>query len=308
MKSSRKSTRPLFLACWILAVVALPLPSAAQTSVQMEQLFDRLDRLEGAMQEIQAQLFAGRDKVPAAPPRAAAAPLPPRSSANMEIRLSRLETQLRDLKGLLEEANHKADSVRQDLTKMSADLEFRFQEFEKRLAAGTPAGAAAAPGGTESQAPVAQAAANGPAASQAAATPAAPARLLPEGEPKEQYQFAYGLLRKLDYEKAEVAFKEFLEVNREDPLVGNAYFWLGQTYYVRKQYKAAAKAFLQGYNRRPEGPKAADSLFKLAATLGLMEQRAEACATLAELFRRFPKMERRVRGQAEREQKKLTCG
>ena len=261
------------------------------------------------VQEIQAEFFAGRSKVPAASPGAAAAP-PPRSSANMEIRLSRLETQLRDLKGLLEEANHKGDSLRQELTNMSADLEFRFQELEKRLHGGAPAAAAAAPAGAESQPPAGQKLSTAPVAGQAAAAAGAadPARVLPAGEPKAQYQFAYGLLRKLDYDKAEAAFREFLDVNREDPLVGNAYFWLGQTYYVRKQYKAAAKAFLQGYNQRPKGPKAADSLLKLATTLGLMEQRAEACATLAELIERFPKMEARVRRQAEREQKKLACG
>lgn len=304
MKSSRKSTPPLLLAGWILAAALLPLAASAQTSVQMEQLFDRLDRLERTIQDLQVQLFARGVKVPAPPPRLAATP-PLRSFADMEIRISRLETQMREFNGQLEEANHKADNVRQELTKLSADLEFRFQELEKLLKAGTPSPVAALAAGAESQPSAAQEGSTAPAASQAAAAP--PARLLPAGEPKEQYQFAYGLLRKLDYDNAEVAFKEFLEVNREDPLVGNAFFWLGQTYYVRKQYKDAAKAFLQSYNRRPKGPKAADSLLKLASTLGLMEQRAEACATLAELFERFPKMEQRVRGQAKREQKKLSC-
>ena len=53
-----------------------------------------------------------------------------------------------------------------------------------------------------------------------------------------------------------------------DPLAGNAQYWLGETYYVRKDYKNAAAAFAEGYQKYPKGPKAADDLLKLGMSLG----------------------------------------
>ena len=65
-----------------------------------------------------------------------------------------------------------------------------------------------------------------------------------------------------EYEAAEVTFTKFLKDYPEDKLSSNAYYWLGETFYVRKNYQLAAIT-AAGYKKFPEGSKAADQLLKL---------------------------------------------
>ena len=50
-------------------------------------------------------------------------------------------------------------------------------------------------------------------------------------------------------------------------LASNAYYWLGETFYVQKNFQKAAISFAKGYQKFPKGNKAIDQLFKLALTL-----------------------------------------
>jgi len=67
------------------------------------------------------------------------------------------------------------------------------------------------------------------------------------GDPKQEYETAYGYLLQQNYAAAEKAFEDFLTRYPDHPLAGNAQYWLGEAFYVRGQYKAAASAFLKGY-------------------------------------------------------------
>ena len=85
--------------------------------------------------------------------------------------------------------------------------------------------------------------------------------------PKQLYETAYGYLLQRDYGAAEAAFDEFLRRHPNDPLAGNAQYWLGESLYVRGQYRAAAGAFLKGYQTYARSAKAPESLLKLAMSL-----------------------------------------
>src|SRR5205823_13886042 len=74
----------------------------------------------------------------------------------------------------------------------------------------------------------------------AAAAPPSTARPLPSGSTSEQYSHAFGLLRQADYPAAETALKAFVEQHPNDPMAGNAQYWLGETYYTRGRYAEAA--------------------------------------------------------------------
>ena len=86
-----------------------------------------------------------------------------------------------------------------------------------------------------------------------------------------------------DYAGAEVAFKQVVASFPTDPLAANAQYWLGETYYVRGQYKNAADAFLKGYKKYKSGDKAPDTLLKLGMSLAELGQKDAACSTLDEL-------------------------
>ncbi len=143
---------------------------------------------------------------------------------------------------------------------------------------------------------------------QTASVPAAPTGpVLPDGTPQEQYQFAFGLLRKHQFDTAEVAFKEFLAKHDGGDLSGNARYWLGETHYARAEYVKAAEVFLQGYEKDPKGGKAPDSLLKLAMSLGQLGQNKEACAAIDKLFIDFPQANSSLKRTAVRQQRQMNC-
>ncbi|MEJ0067645.1 MAG: tetratricopeptide repeat protein [Pseudomonadota bacterium] len=78
----------------------------------------------------------------------------------------------------------------------------------------------------------------------------APVRL-PSGSPKDQYDYAFDLLKRAEYAQAEQALRQFVTAYPSDPLAGNAQYWLGETYYVRNNYSEAAAQFLKGYQTYP---------------------------------------------------------
>ncbi len=124
---------------------------------------------------------------------------------------------------------------------------------------------------------------------------------------KNLYETAYGYLLQQDYGAAETAFSDFLTRYPTDRLAGNAQFWLGESYFVRRQYKAAARAFLKGYENYGKSAKAPDSLLKLAMSLHRLGQKQEACSTIAELNSRFPQATDLVRSRASAERQRMGC-
>jgi tol-pal system protein YbgF len=124
---------------------------------------------------------------------------------------------------------------------------------------------------------------------------------------KQLYETAYGLLLAQDYGAAEAAFEEFLKRFPNDQLAGNAQYWLGETFYVRGNFKSAAGAFLKGYQTYARSSKAPDSLLKLAMSLDRLGQRDAACQSFSELNTRYPNAPGAVRSRADNERRRLGC-
>ncbi len=147
------------------------------------------------------------------------------------------------------------------------------------------------------QAPRPQVAAAPPVANQANA----------EMNPKQLYETAYGYLLQRDYGAAEAAFDDFLRRHPSDPLAGNAQYWLGESLYVRGQYRAAANAFLKGYQSYSKSAKAPESLLKLAMSLQRLGQKEAACTSYSELSTRFPSAPTHVKNTAQVERQRAGC-
>ncbi len=127
------------------------------------------------------------------------------------------------------------------------------------------------------------------------------------GDPKQQYETAYGYLLQRDYGAAETAFDDFLKKYPTDSLAGNAQYWLGESHFVRGQYKAAASAFLKGYQTYAQGAKAPDSLLKLAMSLDRLGQKEAACSSFSELNTKFPNAGQNVKARAQSERQRVGC-
>ncbi len=127
------------------------------------------------------------------------------------------------------------------------------------------------------------------------------------GNPKQSYETAYGYLLQQNYGAAETAFDEFLVRHPNDALAGNAQYWLGESFFVRGQFKQAAGAFLKGYQTYARSAKAPDSLLKLAMSLDRLGQKEAACTSYNELNTRFPAASQTIKARADSERRRIGC-
>lgn len=124
---------------------------------------------------------------------------------------------------------------------------------------------------------------------------------------KEMYDTALALLKKGQYEKAEITFLEFMKKNPDSELVGNANYWLGETYYVRGRYEQAAGIFADGLSKYKSNPKAPDNMLKLGLTLKRLKQNEASCTAFQNLAKEFPKASQNLKDRAKEEAEKLAC-
>ena len=142
---------------------------------------------------------------------------------------------------------------------------------------------------------------------QAASDPQNLTAALPGGDAQTLYQQGYGALLQKDYASAEIAFSQLVDAYPGDPLASNAQYWLGESYYVRGDYKNAADAFLKGYNKYKSGDKAPDTLLKLGMSLAELGQKDAACSTFDELKTKYPRAPEHIGEEAKAWRTKAGC-
>ena len=92
-----------------------------------------------------------------------------------------------------------------------------------------------------------------------------------------------------------------------DVLAGNAQYWLGETYYAQSDYKNAAIAFAEGYQKYPKSSKAPDNLLKLGMSLGQTGRKADACTAFKQLNAQFPNASGAIKDRTARAQQRYGC-
>ncbi|MCX5517514.1 tol-pal system protein YbgF [Kaistia defluvii] len=127
------------------------------------------------------------------------------------------------------------------------------------------------------------------------------------GSARGDYDAAYSLVLKGDYDVAEASFQQFLRQYPGDPLAADAQYWLGESLYARQDYRGAADSFLSGYKKYPKSGKAPDMLLKLGMSLAGLKQREAACATYAEVLKQYPKSSNALVQRVKQEQASASC-
>lgn len=270
-----------------VALLAAP-PAPAQESGNLARQIERLRR---DMADLQRYVYKGGQ--PPATTGANGAQSPSSDvAAGMQVRITQMQEQVRSMNGQVEEVQHRITLLEQRLNRMSEDLEVRLLAIEEALVNGAPPAIGETPAvGGGGQVPA-----------RPVVTP-----VLPEGTAREQYDFAYDFLKKRQWAEGRVALQAFLEKNPKDDLSDNAAYWLGETYYIKKQYKEAARAFADGYRNYPKADKAPDNLLKLAKSLSALDQPDKACKTYAKLLEDYPNSLPRIVKLAKNEWQKLKC-
>ncbi len=222
------------------------------------------------------------------------------NAARLQVRIAELEEQVRKLQGTIEQAAHEGRQLKGQLDKSVADIQYRLDAVEKKQAV-VPVPVAAT---TEVPKATEPAVAEGEPGTKEHTSPPPPRPSF--ATPRDQYNYAFKLLNQAQYTAAGKEFASFTHDHPNDPLIGNAYYWLGETYYVRRDYVQAADNFRQGYESMPTGPKAADNLLKLAMALGAQKSKdKEACVVLKQVAAKFARTS--VKSRAEQEMNRIGC-
>ena len=127
------------------------------------------------------------------------------------------------------------------------------------------------------------------------------------GSARDEYDLAYGYILTGDYGLAEESFKAWLASFPSDPQAPDAEFWLGESHLQQGEYRDAANAFLAVYKTAPDSNKGPDALLKLGVSLSALGEKPAACATFAELGRRYPRATESVMSRVRDEQKRAGC-
>lgn len=130
---------------------------------------------------------------------------------------------------------------------------------------------------------------------------------VPSADSQAAYETAYNQLLRREFSAAEEGFREFLRAHPNDPLAGNAQYWLGETYYVRGQFREAADSFLAGYRNYRNSDKAPANLLKLGMALHRLGEKDAACSTFSELGSKFPDAPSHLKQRASAERERSGC-
>ena len=288
MMSTRLATSAVATAAFVAAVAAFAEPAQAQRL----SLAERVDRLE---QQASGQA-AG-------------------SAVDRVNQMSALQSQVQALQGQVEELRHALEQSQQRARDQYVDLDSRLARLEGRAPGAAPA-AGAAVAGAAAQAgnqppdidlgspangnPPSTADAGNLTPSDQAATPPgevpvasadidAPTTV--PGDPAVEfaaYNEAFQALKDGRYADSARRFQSFIDQYPNSELTSNAYYWLGESYYVTQDYQIAEQSFQTLLQRYPKSQKAPDALLKTGYSQYELKQWDQAEATLNQVVQTWP--------------------
>ncbi len=203
-----------------------------------------------------------------------------RALVELMQRLDQIQQEVKLIRGQLEEMQH----LSEEWERRQAELEARLKQMESASQLGSAPPTPAAPQVPASPEP-AEAAILPPSQTPAEEQPAPPA--LPQ-DPQQAYQKAYETLQAGLYEEAILAFSAFLKAHPDSEQAGNGWYWLGEAYYVKRDFIGARQAFEQVVERFPNHPKVPDALLKLGYVAIDRGDWQAAARHLNDVVQRFP--------------------
>ncbi|MHC2806020.1 tol-pal system protein YbgF [Bradyrhizobium diazoefficiens] len=129
--------------------------------------------------------------------------------------------------------------------------------------------------------------------------------LPPSATPRDEFDLGIGYMQRKDYALAEQTMKNFAQKYPSDPLLGDAQYWLGESYFQRQQYRDSAEAFLAVTTKYEKSAKAPDALLRLGPVAGRAEGEG---GRLRRLRRGRPQIPARLRRRQSRRRPRAEAG
>ncbi len=110
----------------------------------------------------------------------------------------------------------------------------------------------------------------------------------PSQAAQQEYQKGVALVRAGNYKDAIGDLRRFINVYPANSLTGNAYYWLGESYYATRDFDQAEQAFLALGQNYPDSSKIPDALLKLGYIYSERGAKDKARQVLEKLEQSYP--------------------
>ena len=182
--------------------------------------------------------------------------------ADLLLQVDTLQSELRKLRGQVEVQTNEIERLKARQRELIADIDKRVQELERSRGAAVPTAAGAAP--------------------------APRVNVANAAEEQPDYDAAFGLLKQGFYELASKGFRDFIVKYPQSNLRDNAQYWLGESYYVVRNFRQAAEEFSRVVKDHPKSPKAPDALLKTGYSHYELGEWAKARTSLGQVKTLYP--------------------
>lgn len=206
-------------------------------------------------------------------------------------RIEQVEQELRQLRGDLEIYRYRQENQTQRLESLEQRLQALdgqgggvalspppLQELRESVTPGGPPAAVVPPTYPE-QPPVTEPGSPFPERPPGAAAPA---------DEQTAYEAAFGMLREGRYEQAIDAFQNFLNAYPGSNLADDAQYWLGEAYYINRDFDKAKTALLAVGTNYPQSDKLPDTLLRLGFVYEELGDRRRAREVWQKLVQAYP--------------------
>ena len=213
---------------------------------------------------------------------------------NIQSEMQSLSTDIEEYKELLKRPSRDMDRIKDDMEGRLKNLEERrrnqeekIKELEDRLKAPEPK--TPDPGAKPME------------PEKSASTKEIPAELKGSSTGMGNlYRDAYETFHKGDLDGARRKFEAFLKQYPNTELSDNAQFWIGETYYLRKDYEKAILEYEKAIVKYPEGDKIPAAILKQALSFLELQDKTNARNLFRRVIEKYPRSD-----QAEIAKKKL---
>ena len=130
---------------------------------------------------------------------------------------------------------------------------------------------------------------------------------VPFADSREQYKSALAAYKAGQYADAEALLKAYIAANKGAANVPDAVFYIGETYMQRARPREAAEQYLKVSTQYPRSSRAPESMVRLGLALAKLGNNEQACATFAEVGKRYPSAPGFVKRSADREIQAHRC-
>jgi tol-pal system protein YbgF len=181
------------------------------------------------------------------------------SLLDMANQVESLRSDMRAMHNDVDVLSHALESARKQQKDLYTDLDARLKAVEARGGAAAAAGASAGAGDGQSA-----------------------------DTDKGAYQAAFDLLKAGQYDRAIAGFQAFLSTYPNSALADNAQYWLGEAYYVNKQFPESLAAFQRVVEKYPGSRKLPDALLKIGYCDYELKDYSAARSALEQVPAKFP--------------------